>query len=266
VLRGRFLDEDDVRELAKVCVLSRHLYDQLYQAEDISGQILRTLGMSFNVIGEFEEPVDTLGRGDVTPDTIFIPLTVGWYFTPSHTVDTVFADVRDFRDIPFATEVVRNLLKERHHPGARYTVDGMTTVLRVANVISYGLLVIFILVAAVSVVVGGVGIMNIMLASVEQRTREIGLRRSVGARRREIMAQFLWEAVLLGVFGSALGVALGVAIPLTLRIFVTQIAIPISPLSVFLAFTFSAGVTVLFGLAPAYRAALLDPVEALRHE
>lgn len=266
VLKGRFLDEDDVRGLGKVCVVSRHLYEQLESQDEIPALLLRTLGMSFNVVGEFEEPVDTLGRGDVTPYTILIPITVAWYFTPAHNVDTVFAEVRDFQNIPFATTVVEDLLRERHHPGSRYSVEGMTTVIRVANAISYGLFVIFTLVAAISVIVGGIGIMNIMLASVEQRTREIGLRRSVGARRRDILTQFLSEAVLLGVFGSALGVFLGVLIPLTVRPFVTQLRIPISPLSVVLSFAFSAGVTIMFGLAPALRAASLDPVEALRHE
>ena len=266
VLKGRFLEDDDVREIAKVCVVSRHLYEQLFGGDDPGDASVRTLGINFRVVGEFEEPVDTLGRGEVTPDTIFIPITVAWYFTPAHNVDTIFAEVRDLRAVPFATEEVAALLKERHHGGSRYSVEGMTTVLEVASAISTGLLLIFVLVAGVSVVVGGVGIMNIMLASVEQRTREIGLRRSVGARKRDILAQFLYEALLLGCFGAFLGVLLGVSIPIVARVFVTVVPIPVSGLSVLASFLFSAGVTILFGLAPAYRAAHLDPVEALRHE
>jgi putative ABC transport system permease protein len=266
ILRGRFLDGDDVRQLAKVCVVSRHLYEQLFAGDEPPDATVRTLGISLRVVGEFEEPVDTLGQGEVTPDTIFVPITVAWYFTPGHHVDTIFAEVRNLDEVPFATQELLAMIKERHHPGSRYSVESMTTVLKVANAISAGLLVVFVLVAAVSVVVGGVGIMNIMLASVEQRTREIGLRRSVGARRRDILAQFLWEAVLLGSFGASLGVVLGVAIPLLARVFVRLVPIPISAVSVLTAFVFSAGVTILFGLAPAYRAAHLDPVEALRHE
>jgi len=198
VRRGRFLDDDDVSEQAKVCVVSRHLYERLWPGDDeLGGKSIRTLGLTFAVIGEFEEPVNTLGQGDVTPDTIFIPITTSWFFTGAHRVDTLFAEVHDFDQMPLAVAAVEEMLRERHHPGSQYEVQSMSAVVRVANTVSAGLLVVFILVAAVSVVVGGVGIMNILLASVEQRTREIGLRISVGARRRDILQQFLLEAVVL---------------------------------------------------------------------
>jgi putative ABC transport system permease protein len=266
ILRGRFLDADDVEGLAKVCVVSRKLYEELYPGEEPGNQTLRTLGMSFTVIGEFEEPIDTLGQGDVTPRTIFIPVSVAWFFKPRRVVDAVFTEVRDERLIPRAVETLEGMLKERHRPDAQYDVESMTTVLRVSNAISIGLLTIFILVAAVSVLVGGVGIMNIMLASVEARIAEIGLRKSLGATRRDVMLQFLAEALLLGMIGSALGVALGLAGPLLARPFVDEVTIRISWLSALLSFLFSCGVTLAFGLAPAYRAARLDPSEALRHE
>jgi putative ABC transport system permease protein len=270
VLRGRFLDEDDVGEQAKVCVVSRHLYDQLWPGDaelgELAGKSVRTLGLTFAVIGEFEEPVDTLGQGDVTPDTLFIPISTSWFFTAGHRVDTLFAQVHDFDQMPLAVATVEDILRERHHPGSQYEVQSMSAVVRVANTVSIGLLVVFTLVAAVAVVVGGVGIMNILLASVEQRTREIGLRISVGARKRDILHQFLLEALLLGVVGSLLGVLGGLAVPIVARLFVHAVRIQVSTVATVLAFLFSCGVTLLFGLVPAYRAANMNPVEALRHE
>ena len=217
ILRGRFIDEDDVLERARVCVVNRDLYSRLFGNQPITTQTIRTLGTTFQVIGEFEEPVDTLGRGDVVPETILIPITVAWYFTPTREVKTLYAEVRDFTALPAAVRAVEEILRERHRPGSVYEVESMTTVVRLAHAISAGLIVVFVLAAAVSVIVGGVGIMNILLASVEQRTREIGVRMSVGARRRDILGQFLFEALALGMAGSSIGVILGLGLPLLSR-------------------------------------------------
>jgi putative ABC transport system permease protein len=266
ILRGRFLDDDDISERAKVCVVSHTLYHDLFGNDDSPDKMLRTLGMTFQVIGEFDKPVDTMGQGEVTPYSIFIPVTVAWFFTPSRRVDTLFAEVREFSEIPRAAATVEELLKDRHHQGSVFKVKTMTTVIRVARTISFGLIAAFIAAAAVSVVVGGVGIMNILLASVEQRTREIGLRMSVGARRRDILRQFLLEALMLGAIGALIGVVAGLGLPLILRPFVKSVLIRVSGLSALLAFLFSCGVTVVFGVVPAVRAANLNPTEALRYE
>jgi putative ABC transport system permease protein len=266
ILRGRFLDEEDLSGRAKVCIVSRQLYEELFGSDGSPGKVLRTLGMNFAVVGEFEKPVDTMGQGEVTPRSIFIPITVAWFFTPTRRVDTLFAEVREFSAIPRAAATMEEILRDRHHQGSVFRVKTMTTVIRVARAISFGLIVAFILAAAVSVVVGGVGIMNILLASVEQRTREIGLRMSIGARRRDILRQFLLEALMLGFVGSAAGVALGLGIPLLARLFFKGFPIEISLLSAALAFAFSCAVALLFGVVPAYRAANLNPTEALHHE
>jgi putative ABC transport system permease protein len=266
ILAGRFLDEDDVAGRAKVCVVSRPLYEELFGNEPPMGKTLRTLGMNFLVVGEFEKPVDTMGQGEVTPRSIFIPITVAWFFTPTRRVDTLFAEAREFSEIPRAADTMEQTLRDRHRPGAVFRVKTMTTVIRVARAISFGLIVAFILAAAVSVVVGGVGIMNILLASVEQRTREIGLRMSVGARRRDILQQFLLEALMLGFLGASAGVAMGLGLPLLARLVFHGVRIEISLLSALLAFSFSCAVAVLFGVVPAYRAASLNPTEALHHE
>jgi putative ABC transport system permease protein len=268
ILKGRFIDEDDVLERARVCVVVRDLYQRLFGdgPQGVEGKTIRTMGTTFQVIGEFEEPVDTLGRGDIVPETILIPITVGWYYTPTREVRTLYAEVRDFTQLPTAVKAVEEILKERHRPGSVYEVESMTTVVRLAHAISAGLIVVFVLAAAVSVVVGGVGIMNILLASVEQRTREIGVRMSVGARRRDILGQFLFEALALGMAGSSIGVLLGLGLPYLSRLFLRNIEIHVSVLSAVLAFVFSCGVAVVFGAVPAYRASSLNPAEALHHE
>ena len=266
ILAGRFLDEDDIAGRAKVCVVSRTLYEEVFGNEPPTGKTLRTLGMNFLVVGEFEKPVDTMGQGEVAARSIFIPITVAWFFTPTRRVDTLFAEAREFSEIPRAAETMEQTLRDRHRPGSVFRVKTMTTVIRVARAISFGLIVAFILAAAVSVVVGGVGIMNILLASVEQRTREIGLRMSVGARRRDILQQFLLEALMLGFLGASVGVAMGLGFPLLARLVFHGVRIEISLLSAVLAFSFSCAVAVLFGVVPAYRAASLNPTEALHHE
>jgi putative ABC transport system permease protein len=266
ILRGRFIDEDDALQRARVCVVNRDLYARLFGNEGIEGKTIRTLGTTFQVIGEFEEPVDTLGRGDIVPETILIPITVAWYYTPTREVRTVYAEVRDFSELPTAVRTVEEILRERHRPGSVYEVESMTTVVRLARAISTGLIIVFVLAAAVSVVVGGVGIMNILLASVEQRTREIGVRMSVGARRRDILGQFLFEALALGMAGSSIGVLVGLGLPYLSRLFVRGVDIHVSVLSAVLAFVFSCGVAVVFGAVPAYRASSLNPAEALHHE
>ncbi|MGE5278621.1 MAG: ABC transporter permease [Acidobacteriota bacterium] len=266
ILRGRFLDEDDLIRRSKVCVVSRQLYEELFGGDDSAEKTIRTLGMSFVVVGEFEKPVDTMGQGEVTPRSIFIPITVAWFFTPTERVDTLFAEARDFSMIPDAASTMEQILRDRHHQGSVFKVKTMTTVIKVARAISFGLILAFILAAAVSVIVGGVGIMNILLASVEQRTREIGLRMSIGARRRDILQQFLLEALMLGVMGSSAGVLVGLGIPLLGRLFFHGIRIEISLLAAALAFSFSCAIALLFGVVPAYRAARLNPTEALHHE
>ena len=136
------------------CVVNRDLYEQLFANDESPDKTIRTLGTTFQVVGEFEEPVDTLGRGDVVPETILIPITVAWYYTPVRQIKTLFAEVRDFEALPAAVTTVEEILRERHRPGSVYEVESMTTVVRLARAISVGLIVVFILAAAVSVVVG----------------------------------------------------------------------------------------------------------------
>jgi putative ABC transport system permease protein len=167
--------------------------------------------------------------------------------------------------VPLVTQEVQQILDSRHRSGARYLVQNLTAILDAAKKIALVLSLVLVLVSAIALVISGIGIMNIMLVTVTERTREIGVRMAVGASRRDILDQFLLEAVLISVSGGAVGIVLGVAIPLAVR-YLTDFAIPISTLSIAVAFAVSCVVGLVFGLLPANRAAHLNPTEALRYE
>jgi putative ABC transport system permease protein len=164
------------------------------------------------------------------------------------------------------TQIVLTILESRHRPGAKYRVDNLASILAAAKDIATVLTVVLMLVSALALIISGIGIMNIMLVTVTERTREIGIRMAVGAARRDVLEQFLSEAVIISMGGGIAGIVIGVAIPLSVRFFTDDFAIPISYLSIGVAFTVSLLVGLIFGILPANRAARLNPTEALRYE
>ncbi|HEY1341530.1 MAG TPA: FtsX-like permease family protein, partial [Bryobacteraceae bacterium] len=160
---------------------------------------------------------------------------------------------------------VQEIIEGRHRAGAHYRVDTLTAILNAAKNISLILSLVLVLVSAITLVISGIGIMNIMLVTVTERTREIGVRLAVGAAKREILLQFLTEAVMVSLTGGLLGILVGVAIPLSVKAF-ADIQIPISPVAIVVAFGVSCFVGLVFGILPANRAARLNPTEALRYE
>jgi putative ABC transport system permease protein len=164
------------------------------------------------------------------------------------------------------TESVKQILEARHRPGANYHVENLTAILNAAKSIALILSLVLVLVSAIALAISGIGIMNIMLVTVTERTREIGLRMAVGASRREILIQFLTEAVLVSLAGGSIGILVGVSIPLSVQLFVDNVQIPISTMAIAIAFGVSMMVGLIFGILPANRAAKLNPTEALRYE
>jgi len=266
VLSGRFFDEFDSQGHAKVATLTEHLAKRLYGGQDAAiGKTVKISGLPFTVVGTFKERVETFGLSELAGDTIVIPYSVSRYFVAGSGVSQLFFSMADPAEVPGATQRIKAILQSRHRPESVYRVENLTQLLTVAAKTANALTVVLLLIATVTLLVSGVGIMNIMLATVSARTREIGIRKAVGATRSEIKFQFLAEAVLISLIGGVIGIIAGLALPFSVRFF-TDYRIPISGLSAIIAIVVSSLVGVIFGTVPASRAAQMDPIESLRYE
>ncbi len=267
VTSGRFLDAGDVALRQKVAMLTDKLSEKLYGTRNGAlGQIIKVHGLQFTVIGTFKERVESFGQTELARETILIPMTVLQYFTPVERVDPMYVQVRSPQEVEAVTQAVRQILEARHRSGARYRVENLTAILNAAKSIALILSLVLVLVSTIALVISGIGIMNIMLVTVTERTREIGLRMAVGASRREILIQFLTEAIMVSLSGGIIGILVGISIPLSVQFFVDNVRIPISAVAILIAFGVSMMVGLVFGMLPANRASRLNPTEALRYE
>jgi len=265
ILRGRFLDADDMEARSKVCSISEKLAARAFPHQDPVGQVLRMGELQFTVVGTFRERMSTFGLAEIQDETVVIPLSLLKYYTGNDSIRTIYAQAAHLDEVPGVTRQVAEILKARHRPGAVYSVNNLNGILDTARKISVALTIILLLVGFIALVISGIGIMNIMLVTVTERTREIGVRLAVGASPREIQIQFLTEAMMVSLIGGFIGILVGVALPLSVQLF-TDIRIPISPVAIVVAFGVSCLVGLIFGMLPANRAAHLSPTEALRYE
>jgi len=266
LLAGRFFDAEDSQRRNKVGVITEKLAVKLYaNPSDAVGQVIKLNGLPFTVIGVFKERVETFGESEVEDNTMTIPYSVSRFFLPSNAVRQIYFSVASPDEVATATAQIKRVLQSRHRPESVYNVEDLTQLVSLADKTANILTTVLLLVAAVVLLVSGIGIMNIMLATVSSRIREIGIRKAVGATRREIRLQFLAEAILISLSGGVLGIVIGLAIPFSVR-YLTTYRIPISGLSAIIAIVVCSLVGILFGTLPAIRAAQLDPVESLRYE
>ncbi|HEY7791108.1 MAG TPA: ABC transporter permease [Vicinamibacterales bacterium] len=267
VLDGRFFDDADMASHSKVCLLTKDLAALMFPGGGAVGQVARLGELSFTVIGVFQERVATFGQSEIQQESVLIPFSLLQYYTGATYIKTLYAQADGPEAVPLVTGEVARVLSSRHREGARYRVQNLTSILNAAKRISSALTITLLIVAVIALVISGIGIMNIMLVTVTERTREIGVRMAVGARRREILQQFLLESLLISGSGALLGILGAISISVLVQpLLPSHLTVPISWVSVVVALGASAATGVLFGYLPARRAAGLQPVESLRHE
>jgi putative ABC transport system permease protein len=267
VTRGRYFDEDDMKSRSKVCLLTEDLARVVFPGIDPVGSEIRVGELRFTVIGVFKERVATFGQSEIARESVIVPFGLLRSYAGTDTVKVLYAQAATPEQVPEVTKDVAEVLRSRHRPGSVYNIQNLTGILDVARNISLAVSIVLLAVGSVTLIISGVGIMNIMLVTVTERTREIGVRKAIGAPKREILYQFLIEALIISGLGATIGIAIALAIPVLARPFLPDgVNIPISGLSVVVAFLVSCLTGMIFGYLPASRAAKLQPTEALRYE
>jgi putative ABC transport system permease protein len=269
---GRPFTQQDVKSATKVCLLGQTVVDNLFGSMDPLGQVVRIKKIPFTIIGVLAMKGQST-QGQDQDDTIYIPVTTAQkkVFGTSFPgmVRIIMVKAKSAEDLGPAEKQINELLRQRHHIGPKqendFTVRNLTQIMQTAEQSTKVMTLLLGAIASVSLLVGGIGIMNIMLVSVTERTREIGIRMAVGAKTWDIRLQFIIEALTLSLIGGVIGIIIGVSGSKILSSLAGWSTI-VSPLSVFLAFGFSGLVGIFFGFYPAYKASNLNPIDALRFE
>jgi putative ABC transport system permease protein len=269
VEKGAFFGDSEVRAAAKVCLLGSTVANALFEGQDPVGQTVRLKNFPFRVVGVLESKGGN-SMGQDQDDIVIAPYTTVMRLLKNRQkVDMFMASAASRNSVEEAQNEIEALLRQRHRIGpgqdSDFMIRSQREIAQTADETSKTLSTLLASAASISLLVGGIGIMNIMLVSVTERTREIGIRMAIGAKGRDVLTQFLIEALTLSIAGGAVGVALGIAAS---RILAWKAGWPIhlSPGAIALAFGFSAAIGVFFGFYPARKAARLDPIEALRYE
>ena len=267
ILRGRYFDFADMESRSKVCLITKDLADRVFGVENPVGRQLRMGELTFTVIGVFRERAETFGLSELQKESVIIPFSLMKYYTGTDVLSTLQLQTGGADKVAIVEKQINRLLKSRHPALAEYNVQTLTAILGAAKTISLALRIVLIVIAFIALLISGIGIMNIMLVTVTERTREIGVRKAIGATQREIMWQFLIEAFLISGGGAVIGILIGVGIPVIVQqLLPGNLRVPISGRSVVLAFLVSCSTGLFFGWLPAKQAAALEPIESLRYE
>ena len=269
---GRPFTEQDVKSATKVCLLGQTVVDNIFGDTNPVGQIIRIKKIPFTVAGVLAVKGQS-PNGQDQDDTIFVPVTTAqkklFGTTFPGMIRIMMVKARSTEDLPVAEKQITELLRQRHHIGTKqdddFTVRNLTQMMQAAEQSTKVMTLLLGAIASVSLIVGGIGIMNIMLVSVTERTREIGIRMAVGAKTWDIRLQFIIEALTLSLIGGAAGIATGVSSSKILAMLAGW-PIIVSTFSILIAFGFSGMIGIFFGFYPAYKASLLNPIDALRYE
>jgi putative ABC transport system permease protein len=269
---GRPFTDQDVKSATKVALLGQTVVDNLFGEQSPVGQTIRIKNVPFTVIGVLSIKGQS-AQGQDQDDVIYIPVTTaqkklfGTQFPGM--VRIIMVKAKSAEDLSAAERQINDLLKQRHHIGQKqdndFTVRNLTQIMQAAEQSTQVMTLLLGAIASVSLLVGGIGIMNIMLVSVTERTREIGIRMAIGAKTWDIRLQFIIEALTLSLIGGVIGIITGVSTAVILSS-VSGWPTVVSVLSILLAFSFSGFIGIFFGFYPAYKASLLNPIDALRYE
>ena len=267
VTQGRYFDDDDMKSRSKVCLVTEDLARVVFPGVNPVGMEIRVGELRFTIIGVFKERIATFGQSEIARESVIVPFGLLKSYAGTDSVKVIYAQAATPEAVPSVTKDVEELLRSRHRTSALYNVQNLTAILDAARNISLAVGAVLLAVGSVTLIISGVGIMNIMLVTVTERTREIGMRKAIGAPNREILYQFLIEALIISSLGATAGIAIALAIPTLARPFLPEgVTIPISGLSIVVAFLVSCSTGMIFGYLPASRAAKLQPTEALRYE
>jgi macrolide transport system ATP-binding/permease protein len=266
---GRFFTEEENRKRERVALIGNTVYNELFAGKRAIGETIKINKVSFEVIGLLPEKGATGWRDQ--DDMVLVPLQTGMRrLFGRNTVDAIDIQVEEGADLSDLQDKILEFTLDRHHipPSQRedaFQVRNMADIQQAISQSSETMTLLLTVIAAVSLLVGGIGIMNIMLVSVTERTKEIGLRKAIGATRRDILIQFLVESVVVGVVGGVAGILTGISLAIGLNA-VAGWATSISPISIVVSFCFSLFIGLVFGVYPAKSASELHPIEALRSE